>query len=189
MKYFDRIRISGTLVIVGVLMCAGVMLREQAIAQNTGEGAAADRRANRDAGKKAPKPEPKELPPDEYQRSAQVLYMERMGKSGADRGQEIYYMKCWMCHNDYTRKVDPKAAPTLKGLFTRAKLVSGAPVNDETVMKWIKEGSAGMPAYQAGLSDKDLADLMTYLKEKCCWDENNPPANPRYRYTQQQPRP
>jgi len=118
---------------------------------------------------------------DDYQRSAQILYMQRMGKTGADRGQEIYYTKCWICHNDYTRKVDPKAAPTLKGLYTRNKLMSGDPVNDETVTKQIKEGSAGMPSYKAVLSDKDMADLLAYLREKCCWDEMNPAANSRYR--------
>ena len=108
--------------------------------------------------------------------------MKRMGESGADRGQEIYYMKCWICHNDYTRKVDPKAAPTLKGLFKRTKLMSGKDVNQETVLTQIKEGNANMPSYKAGLSDKDLADLMSYLQERCCWDEQNPPANSHYAY-------
>lgn len=124
------------------------------------------------------------LPIDSNQRSAQVLYMERMGKNGADRGQEIYYMKCWICHNDYTRKVDPKAAPTLKGLFQRTKLMSGKAVNEEAVLEQIKEGSAGMPSYKAGLNDKDLADLLSYLKERCCWDEDNPAVNSRYKYAQ-----
>jgi mono/diheme cytochrome c family protein len=61
-------------------------------------------------------------------------------------------------------------------------LLTGQPVNDETVAAKIRDGGPRMPAYRHGLSDKDLADLVEYLREKCCWDENNPPRNPRYRY-------
>ena len=120
---------------------------------------------------------------DEYQRSGQILYHKLMGKSGWERGQHIYYLKCWICHNDFTIAADPKGAgPTLKGLYKRPRLVSGQPVNDETVAAKIRDGGPGMPAYRHGMSDQDLKDLVTYLREKCCWDEYNPPANPRYRY-------
>ncbi len=181
MKFSIRMRTRETLVVLvlALLVCAGGVAIKQASAQEPSAPAAPAQ------GRRGAKPEskepPKELPPDDYQRSAQVLYMTRMGKAGADRGQEIYYMKCWMCHNDYTRKVDPQAAPTLKGLYQRAKLMTGQPVTEDSVLNQIKEGSARMPAYKWGLSDKDLSDLMTYLKEKCCWDEDNPPANPRYK--------
>ncbi len=126
----------------------------------------------------------KEVPIDEYDRTAQFWYYQRMGRSGWERGQEIYYMKCWMCHNDYTRKAEPNpanAAPTLRNLFKRRVLMSGQPVNDQTVTAQIRNGSPRMPAYSPVLNDKDLSDLVTYLREKCCWDEMHPPANPRYR--------
>jgi mono/diheme cytochrome c family protein len=181
MKSSSRIKATSTLLIFGFAAVIGGVgeTARLAFAQNSGEGSRTEGKAeDKEAGKKDTA---RELTLDDYQRSAQVLYMLRMGKSGSDRGQEIYYMKCWICHNDYTRKVDPKAAPTLKGLFTRAKLISGPAVNDETVTTQIREGSANMPSYKWVLGDKDLADLMTYLREKCCWDENNPPANPRYR--------
>lgn len=167
-----RIKFSGLFMLLTFLCVTTPGSR--LLAQETSES------TNKPAEKQ--KKEAKELPPDPEQRSADVLYMQRMGKSGVDRGQEIYYTKCWICHNDYTRKVDPKAAPTLKGLFQRAKLMSGKPVNEENVMAQIREGSANMPSYKSGLNDKDLADLMAYLKEKCCWDEQNPPVNPRYRH-------
>ena len=77
--------------------------------------------------------EAKEVPIDEYSRSAQVYYMQRMGKGGWERGQEIYYQKCWICHNDYTIKEEPTGAPTLRDLYKRPKLRSGPPVNDQTV--------------------------------------------------------
>ena len=122
-----------------------------------------------------------ESQPDPYQLSGDIFYMKRMGASGADRGKEIYYMKCWICHNDYTRAANPSPAPTLKELFKRPMLLSGQPVNDETVAARIKEGSPRMPGYRYVLTDKDMADLLAYLREKCCWDENNPPANPRFK--------
>ena len=171
-----RISLRNTFAAILLILAVGFLVgkgEHRLFAQNTAK--------ENGASSEPEKAAPKEAQLDEYQRSGQLLYMQRMGKDGADRGQEIYYMKCWMCHNDYTRKVDPKAAPTLKGLYTRAKLMSGDPVNEETVRKQIKEGSQGMPSYKAVLSDKDLADLLAYLKEKCCWDEMNPAANPRYR--------
>ncbi len=123
----------------------------------------------------------KEAPIDEYDRTAQVWYYQRMGKSGWERGQEIYYMKCWICHNDYTRKASPASAgPSLRNLYKRPTLMSGDEVNDQTVMAQIRLGNARMPAYGAVLNDKDLSDLIIYLREKCCWDEMNPPTNPRY---------
>ena len=122
---------------------------------------------------------------DPYQRSGDVFYMNRMGKSGWERGKEIWYMKCWICHNDYTRAANNPSegpvAPTLKELYKRPVLLSGQPVNDDTVKAQIREGSPKMPGYKYVLSDKDLTDLVEYLRDHCCWDEQNPPANPRFR--------
>jgi hypothetical protein len=122
---------------------------------------------------------------DPYQRSGDVFYMNRMGKSGWERGKEIWYMKCWICHNDYTREANNPSegpvAPTLKDLYKRPVLMSGQPVNDQTVRAQIREGSRQMPAYKYVLTDKDLDDLVEYLRDHCCWDEQNPPPNPRFR--------
>ena len=122
---------------------------------------------------------------DPYQRSGDVFYMNRMAKSGWERGKEIWYMKCWICHNDYTREAnDPKVAPvapTLKELYKRPVLLSGQPVNDDTVKAKIRGGGPNMPGYQYVLTDKDLTDLVDYLRDHCCWDEQNPPPNPRFR--------
>ncbi len=94
-------------------------------------------------------------------------------------------MKCWICHNDYTREAnDPNegpVAPTLKELYQRPVLLSGQPVNDDTVKAKIRGGGPQMPGYQYALTDKDLTDLVEYLRDHCCWDEQNPPPNPRFR--------
>jgi mono/diheme cytochrome c family protein len=54
-------------------------------------------------------------------------------------------------------------------------------VNDETVRSQIRNGSANMAAYKYTLSDADLNDLVSYIREKCCWDSDSPPLNPRFR--------
>jgi mono/diheme cytochrome c family protein len=54
-------------------------------------------------------------------------------------------------------------------------------VNDDTVKEKIRNGGAGMAAYKYTLSNADLNDLVSYLREKCCWDSDTPPLNPRYR--------
>ena len=68
------------------------------------------------------------------------------GDSGAARGEIIYYYKCWMCHNQYT-----KGAPYLKDLYQHSTLDSGQPVGDDTVSAQIKDGGPGMPAFRRKL--------------------------------------
>ena len=126
---------------------------------------------------------------DPYDRLAQLWYRQRVAKSGVGRGQEIYYMSCWMCHNEYTIAADKAHAPSLKDLF---KPENG--VSDEAVTAKIRGGGLRMPAYPASvLTDQDIRDLLAYMRAKCgtfptgpkggggCYDENNPPANPLYK--------
>ena len=170
MKRYNQLPAAGALVALGlgVLLSSGYLGGKPAFAQSSssqGSGAGGA-----------------EGQIDEYQRSAQVYYLQRMGKEGKERGQELYIMKCLICHNDYAIEADPKSAgPTLRDLYKRPKLISGKAVNDQTVKEKIREGGPQMPSYRYGLSDKDLSDLVSYLREKCCWDGLNPPANPRYR--------
>jgi mono/diheme cytochrome c family protein len=112
---------------------------------------------------------------DYNQRSLEIYEFRKAAKSGPDRGQEIFYYKCWFCHNEYTKDI-----PKLTGLFQRANLVTGAPVSEETVKNQIRNGSANMAAYKYTLNEGDLNDLVSYLREKCCWDSDAPPSNPRY---------
>jgi mono/diheme cytochrome c family protein len=113
---------------------------------------------------------------DNYQRSLETYEFKKAAASGPERGREIFYYKCWFCHNEYT-----KHAPQLTGLFKRETLPSGLPVNDDTVKDRIRNGGAGMAAYKYTLSEADLNDLVSFVRDKCCWDSDAPPANPRYR--------
>lgn len=115
-------------------------------------------------------------PADDLQRSVRIYNYTMVANSGARRGEVIYFYKCWMCHNKYT-----KSAPYLKDLFQRTKLVSGQPVNDQTVADMIKNGSPRMPAFRYTLTDADMADLLSYFRGgKCCYEEEEPPLNPWY---------
>jgi len=121
---------------------------------------------------------------NELQRSVEVYSYNMAAKSGALRGEVIYYYKCWNCHNDYTRAAG-SPAPTLKDIFKRANLITGDPVSDETVAKQIRNGSAQMPGFGTALKDADVSDLLAYLHNGCCYEETNPPKNPWYRATAQ----
>src|SRR5260370_40519320 len=113
---------------------------------------------------------------DDYQRSLQIYEFKKAAASGPERGQEIFYYKCWFCHNEFTKDI-----PKLPGLYQRPALISGEPVNDDTVKAKIRDGGPGMTAYKYALSEPDLNDLVSYLREKCCWNSDSPPPNPHYR--------
>jgi streptogramin lyase/mono/diheme cytochrome c family protein len=117
---------------------------------------------------------------NDLQRAVEVYGYNAAAKSGAARGEVIYYYKCWNCHNDYTRAAG-SPAPTLKDIFKRTTLVTGDPVSDDTVARQIRGGSPQMPAFGTTLKDADIADLLAYLHAGCCYEETHPPVNPWYR--------
>jgi len=116
-----------------------------------------------------------DAPKDYNQRSLEIFEFRKAARSGVERGQEIFYYKCWFCHNEFVRDV-----PHIAGLYNKATMLSGEPVNDANVKEKIRNGGPGMAAYKYVLKDDDLNDLVSYLQEKCCWDSDSPPPNPRY---------
>src|SRR5215470_6829176 len=108
-------------------------------------------------------------------RSLQYYRYKRVAESGPERGRELYYFKCWQCHNELQ-----KTAPQLKGLYDNGRQVDGLPVTDAVLAARIRNGGPGMPSFRYELGDGDIADLLSFLREKCCWDPQNPPPNPRY---------
>jgi mono/diheme cytochrome c family protein len=123
----------------------------------------------------AARPEQKPVAKDYYQRSLETYEFRKAAPSGPERGREIFYYKCWFCHNEFST-----TAPHLTGLYGRQTLLSGLPVNDDTVKDRIRNGGAGMAAYKYTLSEADLNDLVSFVRDKCCWDSDAPPLNPRY---------
>jgi mono/diheme cytochrome c family protein len=114
------------------------------------------------------------------QRSLEIYDFKKAAQSGPERGREIFYYKCWMCHNEYTEQVPGVDGPRLDGLFKRPMLVTGKPVTEDNVKDQIRNGSADMAAYKYTLSEADLNDLVSFLRDDCCWNSDAPPRNPRY---------
>jgi len=121
-------------------------------------------------------PQPPFADPD--QRSLVIYEFKKAALSGPDRGREIFYYKCWFCHNEFA---GPQSAPNLATVYQRKQLLSGRPATDDGIKDEIREGGAGMASYKYTLNDSDLNDLIAYLKTECCWNSDSPPPNPRYR--------
>jgi mono/diheme cytochrome c family protein len=119
---------------------------------------------------------------DPYQRSLKIYEFKKAADSGADRGREIFYYKCWFCHNEFA---GPKSAPDLATVFQRKQLLSGRATTDDGIKDEIRNGGAGMAAYKFVLDDADLNDLVAYLHSGCCWNSKRTPPNPRYPYAQE----
>ena len=122
--------------------------------------------------------------PDPYDRNAMLWANRRSGyTSGWQRGREIYYMRCWMCHSEYVIAGDHLPTPSLRDVAKR--------MTDQQITMFIRAGNQRMPAYNpAELPEADLKDLLSLFREKCgtfptgggCFDEHNPPPNPNYRF-------
>ena len=107
---------------------------------------------------------------DGLQRSVHLDHYTLTAESGAGRGEDIYFYKCWMCHNKYA-----KTGPNLHELYPRATFLSGDAVDDQAVAAKIKEGGPGMPAFGTTLNASEISDLVTYIKSgKCCVREKIP---------------
>ena len=154
------IRMLAGFLILGALLAAASSINRQASAQSM---------PTPPEGARAPEK-------DYYQRSLEIYEFRKAARGGPERGQEIYYFKCWFCHNEFTQ-----AIPKLANLYQKPTLLSGQPVNDATVKEKLRNGGPTMPAYKYALKDEDLTDLVSYLREKCCWDNDAPPLNPRFR--------
>ena len=122
-----------------------------------------------------PTPSADAPPADYHQRSLEIFEFKRGASSGYERGKEIFYYKCWFCHNDFA-----EGAPKLTGVYQRGTLLTGRPATDEGIKEQIREGSAGMASYKYTLSETDIEDLVTFIREGCCWKDDEPPLNPRY---------
>jgi mono/diheme cytochrome c family protein len=163
-----RILLAGTA--IAVVLVLGILIgrRPPDTAPNAAPAAAPQRQAQ------APATEPAFTDP--YQRSIAIYNFRKAADHGPDRGREIFYYKCWFCHNEFA-----EGAPPLKGVFQRSKLLSGRPTTEDGIKDEIRNGGPGMAAYKYVLNDADLNDLAAYIRDNCCWDSTSPPPNPRYR--------
>jgi mono/diheme cytochrome c family protein len=130
---------------------------------------------------------------DNYDRNVRLWNYSRLASSGWERGMDLFQMRCWMCHNEYTINEEKDAggtpAPSLLPLYKR---VASNEQLGKQVMAVIRSGGPKMPAFSAAtLSDQDVADILAYMRHcgttpRWCFDgspsgvEHNPAPNPAY---------
>ncbi|MGH9557427.1 MAG: c-type cytochrome [Terriglobales bacterium] len=78
------------------------------------------------------------------------------------RGQRLYQGSCAVCHR--ADSTDPLNGPGLQGMYAKKYLPSGSPANDERVGEVIRRGRRSMPGYANTYDDRQLNDLIAYLK-------------------------
>jgi mono/diheme cytochrome c family protein len=77
------------------------------------------------------------------------------------RGHDVYQDHCARCHNDRTN--EPLQGQSLRGIFKKEYLDSGAPANDDRVMDAIIVGRPMMPALGNTMTPDQRDDLLAYL--------------------------
>ena len=77
------------------------------------------------------------------------------------RGRRSYNARCANCHEAYVDR--PRNGPSMKDLYRRPYLPSGAPSNDERVRDAILLGRPNMPGYRSAMDEREFQDLMAYL--------------------------
>jgi mono/diheme cytochrome c family protein len=76
-------------------------------------------------------------------------------------GHDVYQAHCAECHNDRTNQ--PLNGQSLRGIFKKEYLESGAPANDDRVMDAIIVGRPMMPALGRTMTPEERDDLLAYL--------------------------
>jgi mono/diheme cytochrome c family protein len=88
-----------------------------------------------------------------------------MPQTAAERGEEVFYKHCHVCHAADTAEVI--VGPGLKGFFSDqspSPLADGTvlPRTDEGVRGLFERGTKNMPPVK-GLSEQQLADVIAFL--------------------------
>lgn len=85
----------------------------------------------------------------------------KVSTGDVSKGKEVFE-QCMACHN--ADSDEKKMGPSLKGLYSKAKMNNGKKPTDATVTEVINNGGNGMPAYADLLTDDERKDLLAYLK-------------------------
>lgn len=76
--------------------------------------------------------------------------------AGLDNGQQLYMAHCAGCHGMNGKSVTPQAPD-----FSRNKLLTQP---DQDLINTIRSGRNMMPAYLGILKDRDIRDVINYLR-------------------------
>ncbi len=86
---------------------------------------------------------------------------ERPTRGNAAKGQTLF-AQCAGCHN--TETDEKKVGPSLKKLFKHSRLHNGKAVSEANVRTQLSNGSKGMPAFGDDLPEREIDDILAYLK-------------------------
>lgn len=78
-----------------------------------------------------------------------------------ERGRQLFSASCQACHESQSSTA--VQGPSLKGLYQKSSLPSGAPANDDRVRDAIVMGRRDMPGYQNIFTDEQISDVIAYL--------------------------
>jgi cytochrome c5 len=137
-KVGDAVRTKGQLRKYGLL----TILAAFSIGSALYAGKAAGRPAQVQPAAQAAQGAPEVTPYADLQRPYRIDHYTEVAENGPARGENIYYHKCWVCHNQYQEE-----APHLTDFFKKT------PFDETFVTTQIKDGSAGMPSFRTSLSD------------------------------------
>jgi cytochrome c5 len=84
---------------------------------------------------------------------SRIYEFKRGAQSGVERGKEIFYYKCWFCHNDLA-----EGAPKLAGVYQRGTLVTGGLRPMTASRSKSAKAVPGMASYKYTLSETDIND-------------------------------
>ena len=77
------------------------------------------------------------------------------------RGYYAFRQHCAGCHSDRSNR--SLNGPSLRSIFKKQYLNSGAPANDDRVMSVVMFGYGTMPAQGSALTPQEREDLLAYL--------------------------
>ena len=79
-------------------------------------------------------------------------------------GKKVYVEKCLRCHGAGGKGDGPKAAALSKKAFDYTDKTKMAEVADAELKQALLDGNPPMPAYRGSLSDKDVDEVIAYIR-------------------------
>ena len=76
-------------------------------------------------------------------------------------GHQVFQAQCAQCHYDRVDK--PRNGPSLRSVFKKPSLHSGAAATDERVTDTVLHGHGLMPAMGDRVDEQQMAELLAYL--------------------------
>lgn len=97
-----------------------------------------------------------------YASAASAARMATASSASVANGKIIYGQRCAACHFDTSS--EKKIGPGLAGLMKRPRFKNGMTANDNNLRRIIERGGKDMPGFKDSLKQKQIRDLIAYVK-------------------------